>query len=84
MNCTTGKRIFYSKELAEEALIANHQRFHHREGQGPINVYECHECGNWHFTSKGDINDLLKDPAIKSEINQQRQAMDWEKRFKKR
>jgi hypothetical protein len=80
--CISGKSIFQSKELAEEALIQNHIRNNHREGSGPINVYECRDCLNWHFTSNGNVSPLLLDSEIKKRIAKERTALEWEYRFK--
>jgi hypothetical protein len=80
--CISGKSIFQSKELAEEALIQNHIRNNHREGSGPINVYECRDCSNWHFTSNGNVSPLLLDSEIKKRIAKERTALEWEYRFK--
>lgn len=80
--CVTGKTIFESKELAEEALIQNHIRNNHRKGSGPINVYECRDCLNWHFTSKGESSGLLEDPIVISRITSEQRAIDWEYKLK--
>lgn len=82
VKCTSGKTIFQSKELAEEALIQNHIRNNHRAGSGPINVYECNDCQNWHFTSTGETSFLLLDTEVKNRISKDRRAMEWEYRLK--
>ena len=71
-----------SKELAEEALIANRSKFHHNEENGPINVYECEDCGNWHFTSKGPKSELLSSPEIRKSISLNREASYWERKLR--
>lgn len=82
--CTSGKRSFESEQLAEEALIQNHIRNEYRAGQGPINIYECDECGCWHFTSKGMKHDLFNDEEVIHRINAERRAFHWEQGFKGR
>lgn len=80
--CSTGKVSFDSRELAEEALIQNHIRNNHRAGSGPINIYECMDCLNWHFTSRGDPCSLLIDPETVERIKKERRALEWEYRLK--
>ena len=82
MDCVTGKRAYYSKELAEEALIANRSRCHHNEESGPINVYQCNDCNNWHFTSKGPKSELLMSADVKKDINLSREAGYWERKLR--
>ncbi len=82
MECITGKKSFYSRELAEEALIANRSRFHHDENAGPINIYQCNDCGNFHFTSKGPKSSLLEDESIKKHISLNREAGFWERKLR--
>lgn len=82
MVCSTGKRGFDSKELAEEALISNRSRFHHRDDSGPINVYQCEDCGDWHFTSKGSKSDLLESSDVRKNINLNREANYWERKLR--
>jgi hypothetical protein len=81
-NCVTGKRSYDSRAAAEEALIDHRIQFNHRPGSGPINVYQCSDCGNWHFTSKGMINPLLNDARVKDRIEREQQARKWEDKFR--
>ncbi|MEM6831684.1 MAG: hypothetical protein AAGA66_09710 [Bacteroidota bacterium] len=81
MKCVTGKIGYRTEELAKEALIQNHIRRSHRDGSGPINVYQCNECGEWHFTSKGDTADFLTDKEVMERIKREQRALDWEGRF---
>lgn len=80
MNCVTGKVCFDSQELAEEALVENHARYYRGTNNGPINVYKCHDCGQYHFTSKGEVNKILNDK--KNDINTQREANHWERKLR--
>ena len=82
MGCSTGKRMFLSEGLAEEALIQNHIRNDYRPGEGPTNIYECAICGAWHFTSKNAIHPLLEDPDVIKRIETERRAYLWEQRLK--
>lgn len=78
MFCSTNKREYLSKEEAEEALIQYHIRYSFPKGQGPVNVYQCHLCEAWHFTSKGDMADILTDPEVKKRIAKERLGAGWE------
>ncbi|MEP1095239.1 MAG: hypothetical protein ABJG78_09025 [Cyclobacteriaceae bacterium] len=77
MGCVTGKNQYDSEDLAKEALIENRIRNNHRDGSGPINIYQCQDCKDWHFTSNGSEADFLRDPAIIERIKRQRQLFDW-------
>lgn len=78
-NCISGKRVFYSEDLAREALIQHHIVNDYTHTMGPINVYLCEDCGNWHFTSKGEKNELFDDEEMVEYIKRERRAWQWEK-----
>ncbi len=80
--CSSGKRSFDTYDLAIEALIQHHIINEYRKGEGPINVYECNECGNWHFTSKGEVNPLFEDDATQRRIKNERRANYWERHLR--
>ena len=82
MNCVTGKRSYASKALAEEALLDVHSRFQYRPGSGPRSVYECDDCGNWHFTSRGPDSPVLSDLQNQQQIQRNREANDWERKLR--
>ena len=77
MKCISGKNGYASRQLAEEALIQHHIRKSHRPGSGPINVYECVDCGEWHFTSQGPIADFFNDREVIERIKREQRALDW-------
>lgn len=83
-SCITGKRGYPTLELAEEALIGAWIAFEYGKGSGPINVYQCDECGDFHLTSKGEMNTRLKSLIDSGEIAKQKLARSWEQRFKGR
>ena len=82
IRCSSGKRGFNAQTIAEEALIQHHIRNDYQQNEGPINVYVCDDCGQWHFTSKGEINDLLQDFEVIQRIKKERQAFFWERNFR--
>ncbi|MFY0599873.1 MAG: hypothetical protein JXR03_09390 [Cyclobacteriaceae bacterium] len=79
--CVTGKIIYESREMAEEALVEAWIRNDYRVGTGPVAVYQCHDCKRYHFTSQGTMNDFLKEKLDRGYIATQKRARDWERRF---
>ena len=82
MGCVTGKTCYDSLEIAEEALIQNRIRNFHREGSGPINVYQCDLCETWHFTSKGEPSEILAHPDTQERIRKGGEAYFWENKLR--
>jgi len=82
--CISGKRAFQSYESAVEALIAARTKFNYRDGNGPITVYRCDECGLYHLTSQGPMNESLKKRLNDGSIDRQKQAEHWEQRLKRK
>ena len=77
--CSSGKRMYETESLAVEALIQNHIINNYRGGQGPTNVYQCDECGHWHFTSKGAKNEIFDDSETIKMIEREKRALNWER-----
>lgn len=82
MNCKSGKRCFLSESIAVEALIQNHTFNDYKDQQGPTNVYECTDCGYWHFTSKNEKHSLFDDPEVVARIRKEKQAHYWERKIR--
>lgn len=82
--CTTGKRLYSNEQLAEDALIEAHIHFDYRSGGGPVAVYQCEECGNYHLTSQGAMNPRLSQQLANGVINKQKEAGRWQSKFKMR
>lgn len=82
--CVTGKRCFVTHELAEEALIGAHVNHSYNKGNGPIGVYACDECGQFHLTSKGEMNKRLAEMLKDGEIQKQKEVNWWEQKFRRR
>lgn len=78
--CVSGKKAFENRHLAEEALIEHMIRFNHTAGRGPVNIYECEDCGLFHFTSKGNPHPILEQK--RDYIKRQQDARDWENRLR--
>ncbi len=82
LKCSTGKRIYLTETLAEDALIDAHGRNNYAS-TGPIAVYQCEDCGYYHFTSKGKMNERLAQQIANGKIKLQQQASQWERKLKK-
>jgi len=82
LKCRTGKRVYPTEALAEDALIDAHCRNNYAS-TGPIAVYQCEECGYYHFTSKGKMNERLAEQITSGKIKLHQQANEWSKRFRR-
>ncbi len=81
--CPTGKRLYATEQLAEDALIEAHINFEYPTGGGPVTVYHCEDCGCYHLTSKGTTNARLTQLINNGEIRKKKLAGQWERRMKK-
>lgn len=80
--CPTGKRLYLSESLAEDALIEAHIHFDYRAGGGPVAVYRCDECGAYHLTSRPPMNARLAQQLSDGTIKKQKEASRWQDKFK--
>jgi uncharacterized OB-fold protein len=83
-SCPSNKKMYPSREIAEEALIEAHTRFDYGKNRGPIAVYQCDDCGHYHFTSQGSMNEKLKNYLASDKIKLQKEANLWMDKFRKR
>lgn len=78
-DCPTGKNQYATKFLAETSLIDIHIHRNFQPGQGPQNVYQCDDCGEWHLTSKAPKrNERLQRMIDSGEMRRKQQARQWE------
>lgn len=82
IKCVTGKKVYLTQELAEEALIGAHTRFYYAKGQGPVAVYRCDDCGYFHLTSQGPLNTQLAQYIKNGKMNKQKEADKWLRKLK--
>lgn len=82
--CTSGKRCYSSFELAEEALIGAHIAYEFGNNAGPVGVYVCDECQQFHLTSQGEMSSRLKNLIESGELEKLRQARRWEEKFRRK
>lgn len=83
IKCRTGKKVYATEALAEDALMDAHAR-HHYTHSGPVAVYRCEECGYFHFTSKGTLNPRLAALLKSDKLKHLREANDWEQKLRRR
>ncbi len=81
-SCISQKRFYDTEQLALDALIQYHIRNAFEKNQGPKNIYQCDNCGGWHFTSKGNYHTYLTDAEGKEYIKKERKAFYWEKKLR--
>jgi hypothetical protein len=82
--CISGKRAYPTQQVAEDVLIEAWIRYDYNSNNGPMSVYKCDECGNYHLTSRGPMNERLANALGEGKIQQQKEARRWEERFKGR
>lgn len=82
-SCVTHKKMYSSRELAEDALIEARIKFSSSQG-GPIAVYKCEDCGHYHLTSSGTINERLAKFIAEGKIKLHKEADYWANKLNKR
>lgn len=80
--CPSGKRGYVSEQLAEEALLGAHIHFEYRRGTGPVSFYRCDDCGDFHLTSTGTMNQALADAMASGRLKREQDAKRWEDKFR--
>ncbi|QOI97442.1 MAG: hypothetical protein HRU69_08045 [Flammeovirgaceae bacterium] len=81
--CTSGKRSYATAALAEEALLEAHIHFAYERANGPVTFYPCEECGQYHLTSKGPLNERLASLIKNGELERLKQGQAWARKLKK-
>jgi hypothetical protein len=82
--CPTGKRGHATFEMAEEALIGAHIAYNFGKHAGPMGVYICDECQQFHLTSQGEMNSRLKTLIESGELKKLKEASWWEGKIKRK
>ena len=75
--CVSGKKMFISLTIAEDALIELWSKNEYRQGEGPVAAYCCEDCGQYHLTSKGPMNERLAEALAGDELRIRREANKW-------
>ena len=83
-HCVSGKRMYSNQEVAEDALIEAWTRFDYSAGNGPVAVYQCEDCGQFHLTSRGPMNERLSGALSGGKIQRQKEADRWLNKIKRK
>ncbi len=84
IKCISHKKVYLSEGIAEDALIEAQTRFDYAPHGGPIAVYRCEDCGYFHLTSKGTMNQKLSEYIKGGKLNRQKEADRWENKLKRK
>jgi hypothetical protein len=82
--CPTGKIVYGSESLAEEALIELWTKNEYPQNRGPMNVYRCDDCGLWHMTSQGQMNSKLAQYLSSNKGRINKEASNWLDKLKRK
>jgi len=76
--------MYQSHELAVDALIHARTRFEYAHNTGPVAVYKCEDCGCYHLTSQGKMNETLEKYLAEGKIQLQKEGNRWLDKLKRR
>lgn len=74
--------MFSSQQIAEDVLIELWSKNEYASGHGPIGVYKCDDCGYYHFTSQGPMNERLSEALSTGKLKLLREANKWLNKMK--
>lgn len=80
--CTSGKRAYAYAEIAEEALIEAHIQYEFGQAKKPVTFYLCEDCGYYHLTSQGIMNNRLATQLKEGKLDRLKEANRWSRMFK--
>ncbi len=84
IRCVSNKKVYLTEDIAEQALIEAHTQFEYTRGSGPVAVYRCDDCGYYHLTSQGQMNQTLERLLKDGKIQRQKEANQWVHKLKRR
>jgi hypothetical protein len=84
ITCPSHKKVYLTAEIAEDALIEARTKYDYADGNGPVGVYQCEDCGYYHLTSKGAINPRLEQMQRAGELDRKKQGAAWEQKIRNR
>lgn len=83
-HCVSGKKMYPSERIAEDALIEAQTNFNYPANSGPVAIYRCEECGEYHLTSRGPMNERLAKQLSEGKIRKQKEANFWMDKLKRK
>ena len=84
IKCVSHKKVYFTVDLAEEALLGASTRFEYGKHLGPVGVYQCDDCGYYHLTSQGAVNEKLTEYRASGKLKLEKEAQHWLDKMKKR
>lgn len=63
-------------------MIETQSKFDFASGNGPIAVYRCDDCGYYHLTSRGPMNERLAKFISDGKLQLQKEANRWIEKLK--
>jgi hypothetical protein len=84
IKCVSNKIVYQSEQIAEDALIEARTRFDYSPQRGPVAVYRCEDCGYFHLTSKGAMNQKLSNYIKDGKLDLQKEADRWLNKLKRK
>ena len=82
IKCSSKKRPYPTEEVAVEALIGANTCYEFDSGKGPVGVYLCERCNFFHLTSKGEMNERLREYINSGSLTLQKKGMEWAYKLK--
>jgi hypothetical protein len=82
--CISGKKLYPTQAVAEDVLIELWSKHDYPETRAPLNVYQCDECGYFHLTSQGTMNERLARYLSSNKSKLDKEASKWLDKFKNR
>ena len=76
--------MYATRELAQEALIHAWVKNDYPSGRGPVSIYKCDDCGDYHLTSSGQMDAALQKYIDDGKLKLQKEADRWIDRLKKK
>lgn len=81
--CASQKKMYSSESIAVDALIEAWIHFEFKPNQGPVAVYLCTDCSQYHLTSQGNMNATLAQYVKDGTLKRMKEASNWEKKLRK-
>jgi hypothetical protein len=82
--CISGKRVYPTQLVAEDVLIEAWTKFEYTANNGPVAVYQCEDCGQFHLTSRGPMNERLAKALADGKIQRLKEADRWLNKLKRK
>jgi hypothetical protein len=76
--------MFATQIMAEDALLDLWMKNEYTPGHAPVTIYKCEDCGEFHLTSKGQMNEKLSEAVKNGKVKLHREAKRWEHKWKRK